>query len=152
MYYSVAEVSKRLKISKVTLYKKINKINELKNHVKQLKDGKYISEQGIEIIKNSLVFNTSDDVLQEQLKEGAEKADQQADLTIYKHLIETLERDKENLYKQLEIKDKQIEIKDKQIETLATINQNFQVLLKQNTLIDEPKANNKGLFWRLFGR
>jgi hypothetical protein len=156
MYYSISEVSKRLKVSKVTIYKKIAKVNELRNHVKQLKEGKCITTEGIEILKQSLSVNQYVKPSQQELKPEEGNQETATELIVYKRLTETLEKqvnelkeDKENLYGQLGIK-------DKQIESLARLNENAQVLLKQQQdkilLIENPPIKGKLSFWDRFKR
>lgn len=56
--YKVIEAANMLGVSKVTIYKKINLFKkELKPHIQVKKNIKYIDEQGIEIIKASLIAN-----------------------------------------------------------------------------------------------
>lgn len=63
--YRVIEVAKLLGVSKVTVYKKINKNKkQLKNHIHTRSNITYIDDIGIEIIKNTIevsaTYNTSD--------------------------------------------------------------------------------------------
>ncbi|MBS7526537.1 hypothetical protein KHM83_07590 [Fusibacter paucivorans] len=53
--YRVIEVAKMLGVSKVTVYKKINKNKKLlKNHIQTRSNITYIDDVGIEIIKNTI--------------------------------------------------------------------------------------------------
>jgi predicted transcriptional regulator len=53
--YRVIEVAKMLGVSKVTVYKKINKNKkQLKNHIQTRSNITYIDDIGIEIIKNTI--------------------------------------------------------------------------------------------------
>ncbi|EKD94340.1 MAG: hypothetical protein ACD_26C00102G0001 [uncultured bacterium] len=154
MYYSISEASKQLKVSKVTIYKKLDKINELKEHVKQLKDGKCITQEGIGIIRKSLELNQLNKHLQVELKGDVENTDVRIDLIVYKQLIETLEKqvndlkgDKENLYHQLKIKDDQISCITDALGISQKLNENNQVLLNQAQqkvfLIESTEQNEK---------
>lgn len=56
--YKVIEVSKLLGVSKVTIYKKMEIFKkELKPHIHKKKNITYIDDEGIEIIKESLIEN-----------------------------------------------------------------------------------------------
>lgn len=56
--YKVIEVSKILGVSKVTIYKKIELYRkELKEHMCKKKNVTYIDDEGVEIIKKSLIEN-----------------------------------------------------------------------------------------------
>jgi transposase len=166
VYYSISEVSKQLNVSKVTIYKKINKINELKQHVKQLKDGICIAEEGIEVIKKSLQENQAMKHLQPELKGEPTSEETTVELTVYKQLIEIMEKqvlelkeDRQRLYEQLGIKDKQLESLTDALSTAQRLNENSQVLLRQeqekNQLLLEAaqapqEAPKGGFFSRVF--
>lgn len=51
----VIEVANKLGVSKVTIYKKIDKLSELKPYIVKKQKITYIKEEGIQIIKNNLV-------------------------------------------------------------------------------------------------
>lgn len=56
--YKVIEVSKLLGVSKVTIYKKMEIFKkELKPHIHKKKNITYLDDEGIEIIKESLIEN-----------------------------------------------------------------------------------------------
>jgi len=154
MYYSISDVSKQLKVSKVTIYKKIAKINGLKEHVKQLKEGKCITEEGIEIIKQSLQDSQFIKPLQSEFTAEPENIDFTNDLIVYKQLIETLENQNKEL-KQDKLKlYEQLEIKDNQIENLTRLTENSQKLLKQQQvlLLEEPEPSRIKSFMNIFKR
>jgi hypothetical protein len=132
MYYSISEASKLLKVSKVTIYKKLDKVNGLKEHIKQLKEGKCISEEGFELLKKSIQLTPFTKPLQQEFKADNENEVSERDLIVYKQLITNLESqvndlkdDRQKLYEQLGTK-------DKQIDSLTRLNENSQVLLKQH--------------------
>jgi len=50
----VIEVANKFGVSKVTIYKKINKLSELKPFIVKKQKITYIKDEGIEIIKNDL--------------------------------------------------------------------------------------------------
>ena len=55
MLYSITEAAKRLQVSRVTVYNKLDKLPELKAHVKVQNNTKYIDDTGLEIIRLSMV-------------------------------------------------------------------------------------------------
>jgi hypothetical protein len=163
MYYSVSEISKQLNISKVTVYKKLDKISELKDHIKQLKDGKCVTEEGLEIIRQSLQLTPLTNPLPEELKEDTEKPDSSSDLIIYKQLIESLENqvnclkeDKQKLYEQLDTKDKHIDSLADALNTAQRLNENSQILLRQQQdkilFLESPPTKERKSIWDMFKR
>ena len=119
--YDINEVSKLTGVSKVTIYKKLKKLKELKQYIVKKNDKTYILAEGIELINSSLQVNTKvkNDINKEIASEGMS-----IDLTVNNDLINLLTD-------QLIEKDRQLREKDKQIEGLINLNNNNQVLLKQ---------------------
>lgn len=113
--YTVSQVAETLKVSNVTMYKKIKKL-EAKLEGELEKNGRttYLTERAIEIIREEMPpdFNTE----QEDL--GAEDPGEK------ELLVKALENHIESLKEQLKIKDNQIEKFQQQAE-------NFQVLIKE---------------------
>lgn len=57
MEYSISEASRILNITRVTVYKKIDKIEGIQGHIQTRGKSKYINDEGIELIKKSLSNN-----------------------------------------------------------------------------------------------
>jgi hypothetical protein len=99
----VIEVANKLGVSKVTIYKKISKLTEIKPFIVQKQKITYIKDEGIEIIKNDLlkfkVGNTKL-VLDEKWNEDIEN------LQGYLNFLENQKKIKQN---QINLKNIQIE-------------------------------------------
>ena len=172
MVYTIAEVSEKLNISKVTIYKKIKSLNhELKSFLTVKNGVKYLDDKGIEVIKNSIEnFNQVNNNLNHELPETSQSIANDEVLTELKELkkskyelvnqlkseIESLKQDKHeyiNLFKnQLETKDKQIEELNKALTQSQQLNENNQILLKQHqeekVLFLENESQKEQSFWR----
>lgn len=109
--YRVIEVARMLGVSKVTIYKKVNKNKKaLKNHIHTRSNITYIDDTGVDLIKDTLEISTglvyssnndSDDLKREYLDD----------------LNETIEY----LSQQIQIKKKQVQKKDEIIESYKSI-------------------------------
>jgi hypothetical protein len=129
--YSVSQGADLLKISTVTMYKKIKNLEEeLEGEVEKNKRGTFLSQRAIDIIKNNIYIDV-DSVVEEPEQEKEKDT-----IEIYKESILDLKSEIESLREQLKAKDIQLERKDNQLE-------NFQVLLKneqeRTTLLLEDK-------------
>ena len=108
MQYCVSEAAKILGVSKTTIHNKISEIKELKKHIK--KNGKlvFISEGGLELVRQSLCKNTRNN-LQKETNQTDETVDDNAVQDINKvseilinslqNQIKDLKTDKKRLYK-----------------------------------------------------
>lgn len=119
--YDVNEVASLLKISKVTVYKKLKKLRELEPFIVLKDDKTYVLEEGLEVIKRSLQVT----------KEFRETSDNEVasdynteELMVNNELVTVL-------VEQLREKDSQINAKDIQISELHKLIENNQILLKQ---------------------
>lgn len=139
LMYSVSEVANILKISNVSVYKKIKKLKSLEAYVVKKDDKLYVLEAGIELIKSSLISNKA---LNYNVDEVA--CEREADIDEHKQnsrLNESIELNNKlinSLLEQLNVKDAQLEAKDKQIAdqseqilSLHKLIENNQVLLKE---------------------
>lgn len=124
--YSVEEVADKLRVSKVTVYSKLKKYNDMV----VLKQGKkYVTEDLLRLIKRDLKVK---EIEKESIKDDEDReciddeiaTDREDLINLNKDLINTL-------IEQLKIKDKQLEEKDKQINELHKLIENSQVLLKK---------------------
>lgn len=104
----VIEVANMLGVSKVTIYKKMKKLDQLKPYITKKKNITYIKKEGIPIIKESLEKFQTD----------------HTEIEIKKQMIETinqLEEYKSTLKQQLNVKINHIEKKDAQLRNLKKI-------------------------------
>jgi hypothetical protein len=127
--YSVKEVSEVLNLSLVSVYKKFKK-PEIKPYIVKKEGIKYISEEGLEILKG--LKDNSENT-------GQSKQHNNADDGILNDYINHLKE--------------QLKQKDTQIQQLIELNKNNQILLKQEKdkvlLLEEKKKP----FWsRLFNK
>ena len=115
--YNVEEVSKMIGVSRVTIYKKIKKLQELEKYIVNKEDRVYILEAGIKILKDNINKNKKKDKIEnKEISIDLQESN--------KELINILKE-------QLKEKDIQIKEKDKHISELINLNKNNQVLLKQ---------------------
>lgn len=99
----VIEVANKLGVSKVTIYKKISKLTEIKPFIVKKQKITYIKDEGIEIIKNDLLKFKVDNtklVLDEKWNEDIEN------LQGYLNFLENQKKIKQN---QINLKNIQIE-------------------------------------------
>jgi len=109
--YRVIEVAKLLGVSKVTIYKKINKNKkDLKNHIHTRSNITYIDDVGVEIIKKTIEVSSSYHV-----------NDNYDESELKKIAIEDLDKQIEFLNEQVIEKKKQIAKKDELIDEFKTI-------------------------------
>lgn len=124
--FTVEEVSKDLRVSKVTIYNKLKKY-ESKVVLKQGK--KYITEDLFNLIKEELKLKNN-----VKSEENQKSVNQEIEMNkeVSYSLNNTLNEDLiDILREQLREKDIQLREKDKQIQELINLNKNNQVLLKQ---------------------
>lgn len=124
--FTVEEVSRDLRVSKVTIYSKLKKY-ESKVVLKQGK--KYITEDLFNLIKEELKVKS-----EVKNKENEKCVNQEVamDKELSFNLNDSLNTELINILKeQLREKDIQLREKDKQIQELINLNKNNQVLLKQ---------------------
>ncbi len=117
----VIEVANKLGVSKVTIYKKMKKLDQLKPYIVKKQKITYIKEDGIQIIKNDLVkFKgvETKNILNEKWDEEINH------LRDYKIFLENQKSVKQN---QLNNKEKQIE----KIKYLIKLNKRRLELLKK---------------------
>lgn len=109
--YRVIEVARMLGVSKVTIYKKVNKNKKaLKNHIHTRSNITYIDDVGVEIIKDTIEVNASS-----SYGSGNEIED------LKKEYLDDLNETLELLSAQIQIKKKQVQKKDEIIETYKSI-------------------------------
>lgn len=172
MFYSISEASKILKTTRATVYKKVERLDSIQEHIVTKNNGKFIDDIGLEMIRQSLIDNQKSKSYTkvdtpECIPQTSEKDDNldSKPLEVYTEasiqLVDSLQRHIQELTKQLDIKDKQIEIKDnqisakdRQIDALTDISKNNQVLLREAQqkifLLESPKEQGKRSFWDRF--
>lgn len=106
--YRIIEVARMLGVSKVTVYKKINKNKKLlKNHVHIRSNISYVDDEGVEIIKNTIEASLQNQDLSE--------------IEIKREAIEHLKMMVDLLNQQITEKKNQIHRKDDLIESYKVI-------------------------------
>lgn len=109
--YRVIEVARMLGVSKVTIYKKVNKNKKaLKNHIHTRSNITYIDDAGVEIIKETI------EVMANNGYGSGNEIDE-----IKKEYIDDLNELIELLNSQIHVKKKQIQNKDEIIENFKTL-------------------------------
>ena len=158
-YYSVKEVSKELKISRMTIYNKLETLKEIKKHLKIKNNVKYIDKKGIELIGESIKkSNTCKAFNDFDLQESTEPLynNDSVDFTpLQNQFILSLQKNLEDLKtdkdKQIEYLQKEIHIKNKQIEDQNRMLENNQILLQQSqqkVLFLEQVHSEKKSWWK----
>lgn len=146
MQYCVSEAAIILGVSKTTIHNKIGEIKELKKHIK--KNGKlvFISEGGLELVRQSLCKNTRNN-LQKETNQTDETVDNKGVQDINKiseilikslqNQIEDLKTDKKRLYKLL--------IRQR----LAFENKAQSIHLLKNYVVQEPNKHKTGFLEKI---
>jgi hypothetical protein len=148
MEYTISEASRKLNVTRVTIYKKLEKIEGIQQYIQNRGKTKYISDVGLELIKKSILESckvytiqsiqdvnmyTSDkdniDINASNNKDFSMYTDIQQ--SIHVEYINSLKSQIEGLNRQLESKDKHIDAQNDHIQSLAKLNENNQILLSQ---------------------
>ena len=109
--YRVIEVARMLGVSKVTIYKKVNKNKKsLKNHIHTRSNITYIDDIGVEIIKETIEVSTN------SLFGNGNDTDE-----LKREYLEDLTESIEFLNSQIQTKKKQVQRKDEIIEAYKGI-------------------------------
>lgn len=127
----MSQISKELGITTQAIYRKINKTlkTELQPHIEIVNGQTLISENGVEIIKNSL----------QQVVNGLQPVDNQAELEFYRDQIIKLQDD-------LKI---EREHSRNMADELVRLNENNQTILREYNLLKlQPPAADKVKFWQ----
>ena len=149
MLYTILEVSEKLNTSKVTVYKKINSVKELTEFITVKNNVKYINEEGLEFLRELI----SKQVNSNEFKEVKNNTDKNTYKSSYENAFNYLQEDYINtLKKQIEEKDKQLEEKDKIIRKQMELNENNQILLKQEKerFLMLEEMNQKSIWQKIF--
>lgn len=125
MLYSADEVAEKLKVSKVTVYAKLKKFDELV----VLKQGKkYVTEELFNLIKNDLKIKDTDN---NNLNTDDNKNMPNDEIATDREELFNLNQDLINALLE------QLREKDKQIAELHKLIENNQILLKQEKQLDQ---------------
>lgn len=140
MNYTVSEVAKLTGVSKVSIYNKL-KLKEIEQFTHKNKGITYISDEGLNLIKESLNLNEEaatnlNDTEEENFKDIDTK-DFKEDLTYINDYINSLKEENQKLWLQVQEKDKQIQELQSIIAQNNKLVENSQILLK-NTQEQDP--------------
>lgn len=166
MLYTVIEASKRLSISRQVIYKKIEKMTELKTHIKIKDNVKYIDETGLELIRKSILDNLPDNQTDAELSDNNDKNEYNVNNNdvlgaftglhedFYEGYIATLEDDKRKLFEEIQNKNKQIDALTNALNQSQKLNENNQVLLQQSQqkifLLEQSNVKKSHWWKRIF--
>lgn len=135
MYYTIAEVAEKVRISKSAVYKKI-KTNELKPYVSKKKGVTFISEHGLKLIQSGINdFVNECKEVEPEPKETAQNKDFEPKNKGVENeentpkYLKHLENEVDRLWAELQEK-------NKQISKLSQLVENGQVLLREKTQQD----------------
>jgi uncharacterized protein with FMN-binding domain len=167
MEYSISEVSRLLNITRKTVYSKIEKLEGIHSHIIVRGKHKYIDKTGIELIKNSLISNQSQDVyttqedtscLQGTIETIHKNTSKESDSNISHEytsmstqFVSSLQNHIQELSNQLSVKDKQINALTDALETSQKLNENNQILLResqQRVILLEQSSKSKITWWK----
>jgi hypothetical protein len=163
MLYSIQEVAKQLKVTRMTVYKKIDSIKDFSKYIKVQEGIKYVNELGVEVLRKSIKKLQNDmginDLINNEVKgnindihikvnkdtNGCIQDDRFEEMRrftefnkytdLQEKFNEGLQRQILDLKNQLEVKDKQLEIKDRQIESLTDALGTSQKLNENNQVL-----------------
>ena len=138
--YTIAEISELIKLSKVSIYKKL-KLKELEEHITKCQGITYIDDIGFNIIKDS--FNINDKVnLNKNVKTKSshennnktiddEIATDTEGFNINEELFNMLKYQLKEKDNQLNMKDKQLQELNERLKQAHKLIENNQILLKE---------------------
>jgi len=138
--YTIAEISELIKLSKVSIYKKL-KLKELEEHITKSQGITYIDDVGFNIIKDS--FNINDKVnLNKNVKTESshenndkiiddEVATDTEGFNINEELFNMLKEQLKEKDNQLNMKDKQLQESNERLKQAHKLIENNQILLKE---------------------
>lgn len=138
--YTITESANELNVSRLTIYKKIDELKDIKPYITVKNNTKYLNNKALEIIKANI-------------KRPSKPKNNEKEVLL-QNQIEQLKKQNKILQEQIVVKDEQINKKDDQLQNKDDIIKNFQVLLKNeqesnikilenNTkLLESSKKNN----------
>lgn len=133
MNYTVSEISKLTGVSKVCIYNKL-KLKEIEKFTHKNKSITYVSEEGLNLIKESLKLNEEATTsLNDKEIESNKHTDNKVfkeDLNLIEEYINSLKDENEKLWVQIQEKDKQIQELQSIISQNNRLVENSQILLK----------------------
>jgi len=144
-YINIQEVAKKLNVSHTTIYNKLKnkEINKLlKPYMKKMNNVRYLNLEGIEILKDTIAVK---DNKEKKNNTNSVKPfisnDESMLLNLKGTLLDSLNERIIQLEKDKEYLKDQIDLKDKHIETQARLIENSQILLRDQKLLMESKTN-----------
>ena len=154
-YYTIAEVSKILGITKQCVYNKLNSLNELKHHLKIKNNTKYLSEDGLRVISGNLNFKHVESNCLNGLNENLNVETVSLKLLIKNYELQVADlKESVNAIKSIYeeqifyLKNESME-KNEQLKSKDRLIENMQVLLKeQKTLAESRVKKNWWQFWK----
>jgi hypothetical protein len=151
LLYSILEASKQLGVSKVTAYKKINSVKELKQYITVKNNVKYINDKGLEELRSSLCKQVNSKPLTNthELNDDNSLSDKPVST------FTDLQKDYiTHLKAQLEIKDSQISKLIEELNTKSRLLENSQILQKQQQdkvlLLESSDKKERPSIWNRF--
>lgn len=137
--YNVGEIAELLNVTKQCIYKKINSLENVKQHLTIKNKTKYLTNEGISILKQNIKPNTESSILnvEHRLKSYYEKQ--------IENLKEIIIKNNDDHERILQLLQNQLITKDKHLE-------NMQVLLKneqdKNKLLLTSAEKKWWQFWK----
>jgi DNA-binding phage protein len=135
----VSEIAQEMGLSKVTIYNKINALqNDLKPYIRHKKGIQYIDDEGLLILKKACGLEVAGDILKEAAVSKAAEQDLSEGLKQFEIINKSLEGLKEtinsdyiqSLKDQVEHLKQELNIKNDQLQAKDELLKNFQVMLQ----------------------
>lgn len=128
MLYTVAELSELISLSKVSIYNKL-KLKELEPHIIKNKGITYVTEEGFNLIKESLNLKEpiESDLKEKEVTVDVAPEEIEDSVNLKEDYINYLKQENERLWNELSEKNNQLNNKDDLLE-------NMQVLIKQEQI------------------
>lgn len=164
MLYTIQEASNQLKISKVTIYKKIKNSPEFKAFIKVKNNTKFIEPEGLDWLRENIVNNNNVNQLKETPSNNSENIFNKAIVNTFNHLqdeyvnslkqqisslenyIKTLENERENKNYQLEEYNKRLAENNKLMENMQVLLNNY----NKKQIVENIEQNRK--WWQIWTR
>ena len=139
MLYSVQQASKILNISRVTIYKKIESVKELKPFVRVKNKTKFIDEKGLEIIRQSISdVNINKNQVKHEQQIPQDKAENVQESSEVNQVVNLLKE-------QIDLLNEQIKNKDIQLERMQVL------LLNNQKLLESRQDKEYRTIWQWLG-
>jgi hypothetical protein len=147
-YLNYYEVAKQLKVSHTTIYNRLKDENiyeELKPHIKKIKNVMCIDNQGIELLKKYVTSKEINNKKDVNFTEGMKN--------LQINFITNLQEQNKQLQNQIEEKDKQLNAKDELLRNFQILLKNEQENIKLLKDSNDKKTTTINSIWnKLFGK